>query len=149
MRILLFSEITLFKYNVSTILSPIVACSQALYFSLDIVEGAYGKKNREGFIEGGLGWGKRENSSSFFSHSNSLSRANEASTLSNCRKKKKTFCEHAMFNHSYLQSFFEEEVSKIAMLISVKTNGIPNPPKPTDPLPPSAFFSFAKVHCCS
>ena len=107
-------------------------------------------KTARDFFEGGLGWGKRENSSFFFSHSNSLSRANEASALSNCRKK--NFCGQAMFNHSYLQSIFEKEVSKIAMLMSVKTNGIPNPPKipnPQIPLPPSAFFSFAKVHCCS
>ena len=45
-------------------------------------------KTARDFFEGGLGWGKRENSSFFFSHSNSLSRANEASALSNCRKKK-------------------------------------------------------------
>ena len=31
MRILLFSEVTLFKYNVSTILSPIVACSEGIF----------------------------------------------------------------------------------------------------------------------
>ena len=94
-------------------------------------------KTARDFFEGGLGWGKRENSSFFFSHSNSLSRANEASALSNCRKK--NFCGQAMFNHSYLQSIFEKEVSKIAMVMSVKTNGIPNPPKPTAPShhPPS------------
>ena len=53
--------------------------------------------------------------------------------------KKKNFCGQAMFNHSYLQSIFEKEVSKIAMVMSVKTNGIPNPPKPTAPShhPPS------------
>ena len=31
-----------------------------------------------------------------------------------------------MFNHSYLQSNFEKEVSKIAMVMSVKTKGIPS-----------------------
>ena len=31
-----------------------------------------------------------------------------------------------MFNHSYLQSIFEKEVSKIAMVMSVKTKGIPS-----------------------
>ena len=31
MRILLFSEVTLFKYNVSTILSPIVACEYSRF----------------------------------------------------------------------------------------------------------------------
>ena len=31
MRILLFFEVTLFKYNVSTILSPIVACSEGIF----------------------------------------------------------------------------------------------------------------------
>ena len=52
---------------------------------------------------------------------------------------KKNFCGQAMFNHSCLQSIFEKEVSKIAMVMSVKTNGIPNPPKPTAPShhPPS------------
>ena len=76
-------------------------------------------------VEGEWEWGKRENSSFFLSHSNSLSRANEASALSNCRKKK-NFCGQAMFNHSYLQSIFEKEVSKIAMVMSVKTKGIPS-----------------------
>ena len=31
-----------------------------------------------------------------------------------------------MFNHSYLQSIFEKEVSKIAMVMSMKTKGIPS-----------------------
>ena len=52
--------------------------------------------------------------------------------------KKKNFCGQAMFNHSYLQSIFEK-VSKIEMVMSVNTNGIAFPLKPTAPShhPPS------------
>ena len=113
-----------------------LACSQALYFSLDIFEDAYRNKNREGFIEGGLGWGKRENSS-FFSRIPIRFRAR--TKREHCRiVEKKNFCGQAMFNHSYLQSIFEK-VSKIEMVMSVNTNGIAFPLKPTAPShhPPS------------
>ena len=98
-----------------------------------------GRKTARDLLKGNWG-GEREKIVPFFSRIPIRSRVRTKRV--HCRiveKKKKTFCEHAMFNHSYLQSFFEKEVSKIAMLISVKTNGIPNPPKPTAPShhPPS------------
>ena len=86
------------------------------------------------------GWGKRENSSFLFS----LSRANEASALSNCRKKKKSFCGQAMFNHSYLQSTIHMEVSKKEMLMSVIKRGILSKSLANNPSPYPPSFRLPK-----
>ena len=55
----------------------------------------------------------------------------------------------AMLNHSYLRSIIDKEVSKKAMVTSVIKKGFPSKSLANNPPPPSALFTFAKLHYCS